>query len=418
MKNKQANNQYTNDKNILGNYGNIILLSNVGSKKDEELPFSYLNPLWKNPHDYREKTLKKLGEILYFPHKPFVPEPRVKKTYTMDNLYIELLEWTLPYGPPTEAFFLKPSRHRGKLPGILLLHDHGGFKYFGKSKVVKIKDKLHPLIEEHQKKYYGGRAIANELAKQGYGVLVPDIFTFESRKLDYKLVPQFVIDRILQPPDKHEELTPEKIEQIECTGFSLDLQNEDSGIIQLYNSISQPYEDIIAKSLLSMGFCWPALILFEDTCALNYLLSRDDIDSGRIGCCGLSGGGLRTNLIGGIDERIICTVTAGFMSTWKDFASNICFTHTWMLYIPELPRMMDYPQILGLRAPSPAMVLATEKDPLFTLNEVKVASEKIREIYRKMGAPDNFCFKLFPGGHKFDKSMQETAFEWLNKFLK
>lgn len=423
-------------RTILGNYYRLYNCLK-DRKLDEDLPLSFLNPVWKNPDEYGRKAKERVKEILSFPYKPFVPEARIKSIYNFENIKIELLEWNMPYGPPTEAYFLKPERTNKRIPGILVFHDHGGFKYFGKSKLIKLKDKPHPMIEEHQRIYYGSRAIANELAKHGYGVLVPDIFTFESRKLNYNEVPEIVIERILQPPGKHKELSPEDIVKKEATkeatiekknskkinmeglssGFSQSEQNEIE-MINLYNSISQHYEEIIAKSFFSMGFCWPALILFEDTCALNYILSRNDIDSERIGCCGLSGGGLRTNLLGGLDRRIKCTVTAGFMSTWEDFASNVCFTHTWMLYIPELPKLMDYPQLLGLRAPAPAMVLATEMDPLFTLTEVKSAANRLKEIYKKSGALENFSFRLFPGGHKFDVEMQEIAFEWLGRFLK
>ena len=38
------------------------------------------------------------------------------------------------------------------------------------------------------------------------------------------------------------------------------------------------------------------------------------------------------------------------MTTWRDFAVHRCFTHTWMTYVPGLPRDLDFPEILALRA--------------------------------------------------------------------
>ncbi len=46
--------------------------------------------------------------------------------------------WQLPYGPPTEALFLKPKDATGPLPAILALHDHGGNKYFGHRKIAQM----------------------------------------------------------------------------------------------------------------------------------------------------------------------------------------------------------------------------------------------------------------------------------------
>jgi cephalosporin-C deacetylase-like acetyl esterase len=57
--------------------------------------------------------------------------------------------------------------------------------------------------------------------------------------------------------------------------------------------------------------------------ALDVLCSRDDVDVDRIGCGGLSGGGLRTVFLGGLDPRIKAAVCVGFMTTWKDFLLNI-----------------------------------------------------------------------------------------------
>ncbi len=76
----------------------------------------------------------------------------------------------------------------------------------------------------------------------------------------------------------------------------------------------------------------------EDQRALDYLCSREDVDSERVGCAGLSGGGLRTVYLGGIDARIRCACCVGMMSTWRDYLLDKCHTHTWMIYIPLLPR--------------------------------------------------------------------------------
>jgi dienelactone hydrolase len=98
-------------------------------------------------------------------------------------LAIEHLMWQLPYGPPTEALLLKPAGATGKLPAVLALHDHGGNKYFGTRKITRTTNDPHPLMITHQNQYYGGVAWANELARRGYVVLVPDAFTFGSRRV-------------------------------------------------------------------------------------------------------------------------------------------------------------------------------------------------------------------------------------------
>ena len=111
------------------------------------------------------------------------PEVQVRRSYRFEDLEVEELSWQLPYGPPTEAVFLKPAGAAGPLPGILGLHDHGAVKYFGKRKITRTSTDLHPFIADHQALYYGGRAWANEVARRGYAVLVHDTVPFESRRV-------------------------------------------------------------------------------------------------------------------------------------------------------------------------------------------------------------------------------------------
>jgi hypothetical protein len=89
-----------------------------------------------------------------------------------------------------------------------------------------------------------------------------------------------------------------------------------------------------------------------------------------------------------------------------------------MVYIPHLPRYLDYPEILGLHAPYPALVLATDRDPLFTLEEVRVAADMLTAIYDKASVPDAFAFSMHEGPHRFDVPMQEEAFDWFDRWLK
>ena len=123
--------------------------------------------------------------------------------------------------------------------------------------------------------------------------------------------------------------------------------------IERYNQFAGNHEHIIAKSLFSAGMTWPGVFVFDDQRALDYLASRPDVDATRVGCAGLSGGGLRTVMLTGADERIRCSCCVGMMTTWRDYLLNKCYTHTWMCYVPGLPRDLDYPEILGLAAPIP-----------------------------------------------------------------
>ena len=163
----------------------------------------------------------------------------------------------------------------------------------------------------------------------------------------------------------------------------------------------------MSKSLFCGGTTWPGVTFAEDQKALDILCARAEVDASRVGCCGLSGGGLRTDYLAGLDHRIACAVSVGFMSTWKDFLLNKSYTHTWMVYAPLLPRYLDFPEILGIRVPLPTMVLFDREDQLYTLPEMQQADEILQEVFAKANASDRYSGKFYPGEHKFDAEMQK-----------
>ena len=348
---------------------------------------------WQAVDPWRAAARERLLALLAAPDAGGLPSVVCERRYTYDGLTIEELSWRLPYGPPTKALFLKPAGAEGRLPGVLALHDHGGNKYFGRRKITRTADSQHPLMVAHQAQYYGGMAWANEMARRGYAVLVPDAFPFASRRV-----------RLADVSDDIRQ------------GLS-DEDPEAPASIEAYNAWAAQHESIMAKGLFCAGTTWPGVFLAEDQRALDVLCAREDVDASRIGCGGLSGGGMRTVFLGGVDDRIRCAVCVGLMTTWRDCLLHKSYTHTWMLYVPLLPRDLDFPEILGLRVPLPTMVLNNSEDALFTPAEMHRADEMLRQVWRKAGHAERYRCSFYPGPHKFDQAMQAEAYAWFDRWL-
>jgi dienelactone hydrolase len=355
---------------------------------------SFRDPKWTDIGSWRPIARQRVMERMAIPDIGVLPELRVIREFVYDGLLVKELQWQLPYGRPTEAILLRPANANHPLPGILAFHDHGGIKYFGKRKITKTDDNQHPLIIAHQKEYYSGMAWANELAKKGYVVLVPDAFSFASRRVMLQDVPKSL----------RQGLTDE--------------DPENPANIAAYNKWAADHESVMAKSLFSAGTTWPAMSFAEDRKALDILCSLPEVDVQRVGCAGLSGGGLRTAFMGGLDPRIQCAICVGFMTTWKDFLLYKSVNHTWMIYTPILPLELDFPEILGIRAPLPTLILNDLDDDLYTLAEMKEADRILAELYRKVGADIRYKCSYYPGPHKFDAPMQTEAFAWFDRWLK
>jgi len=381
-------------QSIIGFYG-----SWAASLAEDPARLSFRRDEWSDLEEWRERAGSKTLELIAPPEAGGVPKLTIHKKYVFDGLDIEELSWQLPYGRPTRAILLKPQGASGPLPAILGLHDHGGNKYLGHRKITRVSDQTPDFVLAHQEQSYGGLAWANELAKRGYVVLVHDAFAFGSRRVLYSDVAGI-------------EWGPCNVE-----GKS-DANPEDPANIELYNRWASEHEHILSKSLFCGGTTWPGVFLAEDMKALDVLCKRPEVDPERIGCGGLSGGGLRTVYLGGADSRVKSAVCAGFMSTWEDFLLNKSYTHTWMTYTPLLPRYLDFPEILGLRVPLPTLVLNNIDDELYTMQEMTRADNILKKVYEKAGAGNQYKCSFYPGPHKMDAPMQEEAFDWFDRCLK
>ncbi len=378
------------EPNMIGAYGPwAASLAGEGPAR-----LSFRSPRFQDVAAWRKEARARVLACVLQPATGGVPKAELQHAFEFDGLHIEHLQWQLPYGPPTEAYFVRPAKNEGRLPAVLALHDHGGNKYFGTRKVLRISDDVHPMMKKHQDEYYGGVGWANELAKRGYGVLVHDAFAFASRRIRVADLPDVVAHG-------QKEVNPESEDEIKA-----------------YNKLASDHEHLMAKSLFCAGTTWPGVFTAEDQRAVDYLASRPDVDPERLGCAGLSGGGLRTVYLAGLDDRIRCACCVGMMTTWRDYLLNKCHTHTWMIYIPGLPLDLDYPEVLGLRVPLATLVQSNLGDQLFTVPEMKRADRILTEVYHKAGAEDRYRCTFYPGPHKFDRPMQAEAFDWFDRWLK
>jgi len=120
-----------------------------------------------------EETRRQIRKLLGFSNTAQVADPiRIEASWKRDGLTGEEVSWSVGYGPRTQAWFLRPDGIGEPLPGVLALHGHDGFKFFGKEKIADGSQPAPEAVQSVRAELYEGIAFANELAKQGFAVLV------------------------------------------------------------------------------------------------------------------------------------------------------------------------------------------------------------------------------------------------------
>lgn len=324
---------------------------------------------------------------------------RVDAAWERDGVRGEALSWSVGYGPRSEAWLLMPAGAREPLPGVLALHDHGGFKFFGKEKIAEGPDAPAQIVRAFRDGAYGGRAYANALAREGFAVLVHDTFLWGSRKWPLADMPE----SIRSIAEGH--VAPDGADDVAAQALA-------------YNAAAGQHEHLAAKYCNLLGTGLPGVVCYEDRVAFNVLRARPEVRPDRCGCIGLSGGGNRAAMLTASHDAVAAAVIVGLMSTYEGLLDHNVFSHTWMLYPYALARHMDWPDLAACRAPSPLLVQYDTEDDLFTLDGMRAAHARIADHYAFAGAPEAYTGQFYPGPHKFDLTMQAAAFAWLADTLK
>ena len=383
-------------ENFLGKYLDMI----KEPFETFDYPMSFLSADYNaaDVEKWQSESRDAVRKLLSY-NPPKIPfDTIIHDEYIKDGLIYRHISYSQNHGPRTEGIFMRPENSEGKkLPGFIGLHDHGGYKYYGKEKITSPKNEP-PVMKDFKDNYYEGRSWASELAKRGYAVFVPDVFLWGSRKIS----PEDISERFIR--DWREKLQNNPVDSPEY--------------IDAYNGYANGAEEYIAKSLITAGMTFPGAVVYEDMRAVDFLLTQPDTDEKNIGCAGLSGGGLRTVLLSSMDERIKCSCCVGFMSTSAEIAAYKTYTHTWMMYIPGLSHLMDFSDLYSVHGKKPTMVLYDIDDPLYTVKGQEDADKRLKAIFSKMDASELYSGHFYPGGHKFDIEMQNTAFNFFDKWLK
>jgi len=291
------------------------------------------------------------------------------------------------------AYLLVPEG-KGPFPAVVALHDHGGWFFHGKEKLVRM-DGEHAALPGFRERYYGGRAWADELVKRGFVVIVPDAFYWGERRLQYAQPPEELQKRLAG-------LRPEQPEYVAAMNGYLRERNTE-----------------LNTWLAFAGTSWMGIVAHDDRRSVDVLASLPEVDRARIGCLGLSGGGYRATYLTGMEPRVKASVITGWMTALATTLDIPYSVHAALFDAFGLHASLDHPDIASLAAPDTAVFVQNcAQDRLFTRAGMDAAAEKIRAVYADLKRPERYQSKFYDVPHQFNAAMQEEAFAWLEKWLK
>ncbi len=304
----------------------------------------------KEAEEYIAEVREKIRNTFAPPNEKTPLNPIVTKTSDRGNIRIECIVYESRPGYPVTANLYLPKTG-GKHPAVLFLCGHS----------------------QEGKKADPYQFCGRHLAEMGYAVLIPD-----------------------------------PVAQGERYQF-LDASDRDGIDGACCNE-----HNMLGKQLLLTGEYFGTWRAWDAIRGLDYLLSRPEVDSSRVGITGNSGGGTMTTFVNALDDRFTMAAPGCYITTWRNNLENEL-----PIDVEQVPpglfgagcEMADF---LIAAAPRPIQILSQRND-FFDPRGAEEAFEDVRRIYRLLGAEDKARLFIGPDSHGYTKPNRETMYAFFNE---
>ncbi|MBX3401503.1 MAG: prolyl oligopeptidase family serine peptidase [Gemmataceae bacterium] len=151
--------------------------------------------------------------------------------------------------------------------------------------------------------------------------------------------------------------------------------------------------------------------------ALDYLLSRKEVDPTRVGITGNSGGGTMSTWLCGVEGRWTMAAPACFVTTFRRNLENELPADTEQCPPRVLAHGLDHADFLAAMAPKPVVILAKEQD-FFDVRGSEEAFARLKTLYTLLGAEENIKLHTGPTDHGYSIENREAMYRWFNAITK
>lgn len=174
----------------------------------------------------------------------------------------------------------------------------------------------------------------------------------------------------------------------------------------------------IFKEMLWRGRVMWGMMVFDSIRAVDYAITRPDVDPERIASIGMSMGGTMAWWLAALDPRIRVTVDICCLSEYDALLETGAYDgHSFYYFVPGLLEHFRAADICALIAPRPHLSLAGVRDKFTPPRGLDSIDRDMRALYRALGAEDRWLQLRFPVGHEETEEMRRESLAFLRKWL-
>ncbi|MFN0165177.1 MAG: acetylxylan esterase [Bryobacteraceae bacterium] len=198
-------------------------------------------------------------------------------------------------------------------------------------------------------------------------------------------------------------------------GERIQIYDEDLGASKVGSSTVE--HTVLGMQCLLAGDNVARYTIWDGLRAMDYLVSRKEVDATRIACTGNSGGGTHTAYLSALDDRIQVAAPSCYITSWRRLLESIGPQDAEQCLTPPLADGLDQADYVLAFAPKPYLILSAIRD-FFSITGARETFSEAKSVYGLLNASDRISMTEADDGHGYTKPRRMAAYRWFARWLK
>ena len=169
--------------------------------------------------------------------------------------------------------------------------------------------------------------------------------------------------------------------------------------------------NVINRRLLPMGDHTGNWRAWDGIRAIDYLLSRADVDAERIGVSGNSGGGTMTSIVNALEDRLSAANPNCYITRWWRNVENELPVDAEQIVAGAAADGGEMADLLLAVAPRP-LAIGGQSNDFFDIRGTREVYEEVKHIYTLLGYPERVRLCVGPVSHGYSPHLREAAYRF------
>ena len=175
--------------------------------------------------------------------------------------------------------------------------------------------------------------------------------------------------------------------------------------------------DFFKETLWKGQVLW-GMMVYDALKAVDYLVTRPDVDTQRLATLGMSMGSSTAQWVGALDPRLKVVVDICCLTDWHTLVDvGGLKGHGIYYYVPDLLNHFSTSQMNALISPRAHLSLAGNLDALTPVAGLEKIDRDLRSVYAAAGKPEHWKLLREDVAHQETPTMRAAIREWLVTFL-